>query len=241
MSETTNALEVRGVHAGYNKRVDVLRGVDLTVGPGHAVGVTGLNGAGKSTLMKVISGQLKPHSGSITFHGEDTTGHPSDRTSRNGMAFLPEGHMVLKSLTVKENLLLATGALTNRGAAAKLRSHLELIHELFPILESRESQLAGLLSGGEQQMLSLSRAIVREPRLLLLDEPSLGLAPVVVAKIYEAIGSLRERGVSVLVVEQSGTRLRTLCDELVVLRKGQVVANGRVDELSHEEVQRAYF
>lgn len=234
-------LEASGIRAGYNRRVDVLHGIDLVVGPGKAVGITGLNGAGKSTLLKVVAGELRSNAGSLQFQGESILGKGSEYCSRMGLNFLPEGHLVLKSMTVQENLLLASGAATKRRARARLAPHLDLVYDLFPILQERAGQLAGLLSGGEQQMLSLSRAIVRDPRLLVLDEPSLGLAPVIVSRIYEAVGSLRERGVSLLVVEQSSTRLRELCDQLIVLRKGEVVARGSMDELTHEEVQAAYF
>lgn len=239
--ENAVILRLQGVHAGYN-RAPVLRGVDLELRRGGSLGVAGLNGAGKSTLLKVVSGQLEASSGRVEYRGSSLGRSSAVSRTRAGLVFLPEGHQVLKSLTVHENLMLATGARIVRTAVSALKPHIELIHTLFPILHDRSSLPAGLLSGGEQQMLSISRAIVRSPRVLVLDEPSLGLAPVVVAKIYDAIRALREQqDVSLLVVEQSATRLHELCDHLLVLNKGEVVAAGDISELSQEHLRRAYF
>ncbi|QDG66705.1 ABC transporter ATP-binding protein [Pseudarthrobacter sp. NIBRBAC000502772] len=234
-------LDVRGVSAGYSRRTKVLNSIDLQIERGQSVGVTGMNGAGKSTLLKVVAGQLRLSSGSIEFLGRVISRDTASARTRAGLVSLPEGHQVLKSLTVIENLRLATGCLTTRGADAALRGSADEIYSLFPILQERRDQLAGLLSGGEQQMLSLSRAIVLKPKLLVLDEPSLGLAPVIVNRIYEAIAKLRATGVSLLVVEQGSHMLRGVCDELIVLNKGEITMSGGIDSLSHAQIQNAYF
>ena len=234
-------LDVRGVSAGYSRRASVLRSIDLQIERGQAVGVTGMNGAGKSTLLKVVAGQLRLSSGSIKFAGRLISRDTASARTRAGLVSLPEGHQVLKSLTVLENLRLATGRLSIRGADAALKESADEIYSLFPVLQERRGQLAGLLSGGEQQMLSLSRAIVLRPKLLVLDEPSLGLAPVIVHRIYEAIAKLRATGVSLLVVEQGSQMLRGVCDELIVLNKGEITMSGGVDSLSQAEIKNAYF
>ncbi|ALJ21863.1 ABC transporter ATP-binding protein [Microbacterium sp. No. 7] len=239
MSESI--LRLDGVTGGYTRRSMVLHGVDLSIGRGEALGVTGMNGAGKSTLLRAVAGHLRVASGSVEFLGRDITRTAASARTRAGLVSLPEGHQVLRSLTVRENLRLATGRMTGRGADAALRAHLEGIYELFPILRERDGQLAGLLSGGEQQMLSIGRAIVRTPTLLVLDEPSLGLAPIVVDRIYDAIGALRAGGVSLLVVEQGSQLLRSVCDRIIVLNKGTVTASGAVSELTDEQVHEAYF
>jgi ABC-type branched-subunit amino acid transport system ATPase component len=239
-------LSLQGVSAGYRKGVLAIRDVHLEIPEGDAVGVVGMNGAGKSTLLKAISGLLPIAAGSCAFAGEDLAGRglaavSSASRARRGLVLLPEGHRVIGKLTVRQNLLLAAHALTARRSARVVAQHEELIYELFPILQERAGQMAGLLSGGEQQMLSLSRALITGPRLLILDEPSLGLAPVVVDRIYEALAELRNNGLSMLVVEQNDVHLRGLCNRLIVISDGTKVLEGTSSELSAAAVESAYF
>jgi branched-chain amino acid transport system ATP-binding protein len=239
-------LEVRGLVVGYGKHEPVLHGIDLTMRRGDMLGLVGMNGAGKTTLMRALSGGLRPRSGEILvdgrrISGSHTAGSRPATLARHGIVLLPEGHRVLRPLTVEENLQIATMRLRRGAVRARLAEVRELVYDLFPILAERRGQLAGLLSGGEQQMLSLARAIIQRPRLLLLDEPSLGLAPLVVERIYASLESLQETGMSMLVVEQSSERLAAACRCLVVLRDGRVVAEGSPETLSGRELNLAYF
>lgn len=234
-------LSLRGVAAGYRRGVLAIRDIDLDVAAGDAVGVVGMNGAGKSTLLRAISGGLPLAAGVCRFGGDDLRRRSPAQRARNGLVLLPEGHQVIKTLTVRQNLLLAARSLTFRRANRVVARHEGLIYDMFPVLKERSSQLAGLLSGGEQQMLSLSRALITTPRLLILDEPSLGLAPVVVDRIYQALEDFRSTGMSMLVVEQNDQHLRGLCNRLIVIRDGVSVLSGPTADLSAAEVGRAYF
>jgi branched-chain amino acid transport system ATP-binding protein len=237
----TALLEVRGLRAGYGAATDVLADIDLTVEEGSAIGVIGANGAGKSSLLKVLAGLLPARSGEIEFQGRRLANESPSARLRRGMVMLPEGHRVIRSLTVEENLRLAAISRWPRGVRSRLDEVLPMVFDLFPVLSERRRQFAGLLSGGEQQMVSIGRALVSKPRLLLLDEPSLGLAPVVIDRIYESLGLLRQTGLSLLVVEQNYTRLNVLCDRLHVLRLGKVTlsTDGGID--SDEAIRSAYF
>jgi branched-chain amino acid transport system ATP-binding protein len=234
-------LEVSGLTAGYGDATDVLHQVDLAVPAGTAVGVIGANGAGKSTLLRVLAGLEPRRSGSIALDGAALSDESPARRLRRGVVLLPEGHRVLRNLTVEENLRLAAISVWPRGVRARLDEVLPLVHDLFPILQDRRRQLAGLLSGGEQQMVSIARALVSQPRVLLLDEPSLGLAPIVIDRIYESLGLLRERGLSMLVVEQDYTRLNALCDQMHVLRLGRITLSGSGALADEDAVRTAYF
>lgn len=234
-------LEVSALTAGYGDATDVLHQVDLSVPAGAAVGVIGANGAGKSTLLRVLAGLEPVRGGSVVLDGTRLHEEAPSRRLRRGIVLLPEGHRVLRNLTVEENLRLAAISVWPRGVKARLEEALPLVHDLFPILRDRRRQLAGLLSGGEQQMVSIARALVSQPRILLLDEPSLGLAPIVIDRIYESLGELRERGLSMLVVEQDYTRLNALCDQMHVLRLGRITLSGPGALEDEDAVHAAYF
>lgn len=192
-------LEIRGLKVAYGG-IEAVRGIDLDVAEGELVALIGANGAGKTTTLKAIAGMLWPSEGTLRYDGEDVTGLPSHVLIRRGIALVPEGRGVFARLTVEENI--AMGAYI-RGDRAAVRADAERVFELFPRLRERRSQVAGTLSGGEQQMLAIGRAMMSRPRLLLLDEPSMGLAPLMVQKIFEVIRSIAAQGVTILLVEQN--------------------------------------
>ena len=215
-----------------------LRGVDLHVGTGELVTVIGANGAGKTTLLRAVSG-LVPRRGSIRFEGEDLAGLEPDRIVRRGIVHIPEGRMVLGRMSVRENLLL--GAFTRRGDPA-VPGDLDNILAMFPRLQERLSQLAGSLSGGEQQMLAIGRGLMGRPRLLMLDEPSLGIAPIIVTQIFAILADIRRRGVTVLLVEQNAVKALAAADRGYALDLGRVSASGTAAELMNDDrVRRAYL
>jgi branched-chain amino acid transport system ATP-binding protein len=233
-------LTVDQVWAAYEDAAPVLKGVSLRIDAHEIVAVLGANGAGKSTLLRVISGLLPSQHGCILFEGRDMTRVPPHRRVAMGLVQVPEGRQVLPGLTVEDNLLL--GGYVHRRNRAALDQGMARVFELFPIFRDRRWQLAGSLSGGEQQMLALGRALMAEPRLLLLDEPSLGLAPLVAKQIFEIIARLRQRGIPILLVEQNAKKAMELADRGLVLRNGQVVMAGSgADLLASEEVQSAYL
>jgi branched-chain amino acid transport system ATP-binding protein len=234
-------LEIEGLTVAYGQHSPVLKDVDLTLGSGEVVGLVGMNGAGKSTLLKAVSGGIRPRAGSIRYDGADIARRSTADLVRKGIVVLAEGHRVIRPLTVEENLQISTTSILRGRVKRRLAETRELIDELFPVLSERRNQLAGLLSGGEQQMLSVSRAIIQNPRLLLLDEPSLGLAPLVIDRIYSSLGAFRDRGVSILIVEQNSDRVAKACSRLVVLREGRIVAEGRPDQLAGAALNAAYF
>jgi branched-chain amino acid transport system ATP-binding protein len=236
-----DALRISNVSAGYRRGADVLTGVSLVLDKGTAVGVLGSNGSGKSTLLRVISGLLAPTCGEIEFFGRRVTGLSTEALCRLGIVMLPEGHRVISPLTVHENLQLATMHLSSWNVRKILNERLGLVYELFPLLKERRNEIAGLLSGGQQQMLSIGRALVQNPRVLMLDEPSLGLAPMVVSQIYDAIRLLREKGMSLLIVEQGTDRLEKFCDQLLVLREGRVTFSMQARDVKTEDLHSAYF
>ncbi|GGG27474.1 ABC transporter ATP-binding protein [Caldovatus sediminis] len=217
-----------------------LTGVSLSVGEGQLVAIVGPNGAGKSTLFKAISGIVPPVSGSIRFEGRDLLSVPPPQRAHLGIAHVPEGRQVFKTLTVRENIEM--GAYTEAGRA-RFAQTLERIHELFPILHERAGQLAGTLSGGEQQMLAIARGLASAPRLLMLDEPSMGLAPTVADQIFERVSQIhREDGLTILLVEQRVAEALELCDRGYVLETGRIVLDGPYQTLiSDDRVRRAYL
>ena len=218
-------LEVMGLHAAYG-RIEVLRGVDLTVPRGAVVALLGPNGAGKSTLLKVISGQMAPTSGDIHLAGVHVKGAKPDELARLGLTTIPEGRSVFPNLTVEENLRLMSYA----GVPAE--KVLETAFSYFPRLHQRRDQLAGTMSGGEQQMLALSRALASDPALLMLDELSMGLAPLIVEELYDTVAQIAETGVSILVVEQFARTALRVSDYAAVMSGGRVVATGEPDEIN---------
>lgn len=210
-------LAIEDLHASYDS-TPVLRGVDLEVGEGAVVGVIGKNGAGKTTLMKSVIGLLEPDSGTVRFDGRDVTSEPADVRARGGMGYIPQGRDVFPSLTVEENLRM--GESINGGS----ESRYDAVYEYFPILEERREQKAGTMSGGQQQMLAVGRALVGDPDLLLLDEPSEGVQPSIVAEMSETIGRMSdEMGTTVLFVEQNLSVIDSLAERCYVMEKGRIV------------------
>lgn len=232
-----NALEVQGLEVAYGA-VRALKGVSLSVGQGEVITLLGANGAGKSTTLRAISGLVRPRAGSITYRGEALTRLSPAQIVRRGIAHCPEGRRVFAGLSVQDNLLL--GASGRRDPEIGL--DIQRMFTLFPILAERRNQAAGTLSGGEQQMLALARALMSRPTLLLLDEPSLGLAPLVVRSIFATLKELKAAGSTILLVEQNVKLALELADRAYVLRTGQVVLEGKAEELRDDaRVARAYL
>ena len=231
-------LELAGVDVAYGD-LPALQGVDLVVEAGETLSVVGANGAGKTTMLRTISGLLRPRRGEVRFEGERIDRLPCHRVVERGVVHVPEGRKVFPSLTVRENLEL--GSYT-RAARARRAESLERVFTLFPRLHEREAQAAGTLSGGEQQMLVIGRALMTLPRLLMLDEPSLGLAPLIVKEIFHIIGEINRLGTTVLLVEQNTRQALGLSRRGYVLENGRVVLEGTGAELlGNEHVKRAYL
>jgi branched-chain amino acid transport system ATP-binding protein len=200
--------------------IEALRGTSLAVSAGEVVAIIGANGSGKTTLINTVSGVLRPGAGRVTFDGADVTGLASHHVARRGLLQVPEGRRILGPLTVRENLELGRQA---RGRRRDGTDDLDRIFALFPRLRERLRQAAGSLSGGEQQMLAIGRALMGRPRLLMLDEPSLGLAPVIVAQVFDALAALNREGLTILLVEQNARRALDIADRAYVLERGQIV------------------
>jgi branched-chain amino acid transport system ATP-binding protein len=231
-------LEVENIEAGYGP-IRALDGVSLEVAAGELVAIIGANGAGKTTLLMAISGVVPTRGGEVRFEGRSVTGLEPHEIVRQGIGHAPEGRRIFPRLTVRENLEL--GGFT-RSDRAEMRRDIDEICGLFPVLGQRMGQMGGTLSGGEQQMLALGRALVGRPRLLLLDEPSLGLAPLVVAKIFEVIASLSARGIAVVLVEQNARAALKLASRGYVLETGRITLTGSGTELAHDRrVRDAYL
>jgi branched-chain amino acid transport system ATP-binding protein len=234
-------LRVQNLHAGYG-RVEVLSGVSLHVDPGEIVTLIGANGAGKSTLLNAISGIVKPWSGSIAFQKTEITALQAEAIAEKGCILVPEGRQIFADMSVHENLLLGAYLRLRSRARRQVEEDLQDIFRLFPILLKRLGQSAGTLSGGEQQMLALGRALMGKPRILMLDEPSIGLAPLVVRSIMEVIVALRERGTTILLVEQNARAALSIADRGYVMETGRIVLEASARELSdNRDVQRAYL
>jgi branched-chain amino acid transport system ATP-binding protein len=235
-------LEVHDLVARYGA-VEALRGVSLAVRRGELVTLLGANGAGKSTLLKAIVGLLGAARGRVVFEGVDITGRPPDDVLRAGIALVPERRRIFGSLPVRDNLLLGAYALPRaRAFARQVEEGLDEVHQLFPVLRERGGQLAGTLSGGEQQMLAIGRALMGRPRLLLCDEPSLGLAPLVIQEIMRLLRTLRERGTTVLLVEQNARVALRAADRGYVLETGRVALEGEARALlDNADLRAAYL
>jgi len=231
-------LKVSDLHVSYGN-VSALRGVSVEVEAGEIVAVIGPNGAGKSTLLLTIAGVVKPVRGSVTLEEGSILGVAPERLVTRGLSLVPEGRHIFASMTVAENIRLGG---TGRQDKAAIAQDLDRVLTMFPILRQRYQQKAGQLSGGEQQMLAIARAIMARPRLLLIDEPSLGLAPLIVNQVYEAVSALRAGGVMVLVVEQNVHRALAVADRTYVMNSGAVTMAGRSSDLKTAEgFQEAYF
>ena len=232
-------LELDSVQAVYGKKIRALKGVSLEVRAGEVVALIGNNGAGKTTMMKTVAGLLKPEKGRVVFQGRDLAGLPPDQIMRMGLSLVPEGRRIFPRLTVMENLEMGA---YSRPANAELAREYEHVFHLFPVLGKRRSQLGGTLSGGEQQMLAMGRALMAAPKRLMLDEPSMGLAPVVVDKIFEIIELINKEGVTVLLVEQNAKRALRAASRAYVLETGEIVAaSDTASLLKDPAVQKAYL
>ncbi len=231
-------LELRDVHVHYGA-IHALHGVSLRVNRGEVVALIGANGAGKTTTLRAVSGMLRPSQGSVHFAGEDTTALKAHKLVPRGLAHAPEGRGIFLNLTVEENLEL--GAFLRKDKAGILADK-EKGYALFPRLKERRTQVAGTLSGGEQQMLAVARALMSRPKLLLLDEPSLGLAPQIVESIFGILRSINEEGMSILLVEQNAAKALALAHRAYVLETGEVVMEGSGRELlGSPEIRKAYL
>ena len=230
-------LDIRGVETFYG-RIQALRGVDIEVCRGEIVTLIGANGAGKSTLLMTVCGDPRAAAGRITLDGADITHKPTFEIVRMGLAQAPEGRRIFPRMTVRENLQL--GAIT--GDEEHFEEDIDRVYELFPILRDRADQRGGTLSGGEQQMLAIARALMSRPRLLLLDEPSLGLAPMIVKQIFEVVAEINKTGTTVFLVEQNAYHALRLADRGYVMANGRIMLSGTGDELlSNAEVRAAYL
>jgi branched-chain amino acid transport system ATP-binding protein len=230
-------LEVDDLHVNYGK-VEAVRSVSLSVKPGRITLVLGANGAGKTTTLKAIAGLESPHQGRVTLDGSDITGKASHRIVKQGIVLVPEGRRIFGPLTVAENLRLG-GHTAPRAAFAQT---LAKVYEMFPILAERQSGAAGLLSGGEQQMLAFGRALMSQPKVMLLDEPSMGLAPVVIDSIIAKVRDMADSGIGILMVEQNAEAGLDIADEVVAIARGSVVYTGPAsDARNNASVLRAFL
>jgi len=231
-------LELSGIQAGYGD-FQALFGVSLRVDPGEAVGVVGPNGAGKTTLLRVISGLIRPRSGSVRFGARDLLAVPPHELPGLGIAHVPENRRLFPHLTVEENLRV--GAFT-KAARPHFEARRDHVYTLFPRMKERRHQLAGTMSGGEQQMCAIGRALMSGPKILLLDEPSAGLAPLVVQQVFELVRKIRAEGLTVLIVEQNVAQVLRVVDRAYVLETGRVAAEGRSAELAADPaIRRSYL
>ncbi|AZU65125.1 ABC transporter ATP-binding protein [Neobacillus mesonae] len=230
-------LKVSGIETYYGK-IQALKGVSLEVEQGKIVTILGANGAGKTTTMKTIAGLLKPKNGTVEFLGENVTGLRPDQLVKKGISLVPEGRAILSGMTVLENLEM--GAYQRKDK--EIAKDLDTVMERFPILKERKSQLGGTLSGGQQQMLAIARALLSKPKLLLLDEPSMGLAPLIVADIFKIIREIKDAGTTVLVVEQNAKQALKIADYGYVLETGKVIIHGPAQDLLEDpRIVEAYL
>ncbi len=232
-------LEVRDVHTYYG-HVHALKGISLSVAPGEIVALIGANGAGKSTTLRTVSGLLRPRQGEIVINGQPIVSMPAHEIVYLGVSHAPEGRKIFSTLSVNENLNMGAYALGD--AKVRIEEHRDQVFTLFPRLKERRSQLAGTLSGGEQQMLAIGRALMSDPKLLLLDEPSLGLAPLLVRAIFDTVREINRSGVTILLVEQNARAALRLAHKGYVLETGSIVLAGpAADLLADERVRKAYL
>ena len=234
--EDKTMLKVKNLSVNYG-HIEALKNVSVDVKKGQICSIIGANGAGKSTLLKTISGLVKPVSGSIFFEGRPLP-KKAHKIVAEGIVHVPEGRKTFSGLTIEDNLLVG-GTLADKS---RLSANLEKQYALFPILKERKHQFAGTLSGGEQQMLAVARGLMSEPKIILLDEPSMGLAPLIVNQIYKLIGQIRDSGITVLLIEQNAKKALSICDYAYVLENGRIKLSGTGKELlESDEVRKAYL
>ncbi len=234
-------LKIRNLDAGYGS-LNVLRRVSLHVKPGEIVTIIGANGAGKTTLLKTITGLLRAQTGEIIFNGREISRMPTERVVFDGCSLVPEGRQVFPDMPVRENLLLGAYVQFKRGDRQNVGNDLDYVYRLFPVLKQRERQLAGTLSGGEQQMLAMGRSLMARPKLIMLDEPSMGLAPLMVREIFSIIVRIRQEGNTVLLVEQNARSALKIANRGYVLETGRIILEGEAEDLlANKDVQRAYL
>jgi branched-chain amino acid transport system ATP-binding protein len=237
MSAAERVLQIEGLHAGYGP-IRALRGIDLEVRRGEVLALIGSNGAGKTTLLMTICGIVRPTAGRIRYEGRDIAGASAYRIMNQGLAQVPEGRRIFPQMTVLENLQMGGAG----SAPADFRRDLDWVYSLFPVLAERRGQSGGTLSGGEQQMLAIGRALMSRPRLLLMDEPSLGLAPMIVKRIFQIIAEINRRGTTILLVEQNAFAALKLAHRACVLSTGEIALSGTAQSLlDNPDVQRAYL
>ena len=223
-------LKIEGLNAAYGS-IRVLKKVSLKVPAGEVVSIIGANGAGKSTLLKSISGLMKSSTGRILYKGKDISGMPANRIVGLGISQVPEGRQIFAHLTVRDNINLGAYHYFKRRNRLEIKQRIERVYEMFPILEKRSKQIAGTLSGGEQQMLAIGRALMARPELLLLDEPSMGIAPLIVREIFNVVKQLNQAGTTVLLVEQNARAAMKVAHHSYVLERGEIVLEGLATEL----------
>ena len=232
-------LEVKNLKFGYSAMMPVLNDISFQAGNQEIVAILGSNGAGKTTTLKTVSGLLKPWEGSITYNGEDITGMPAYGVLKKGISLVPEGRMLFGKLTVYENLSM--GAYTRKNQD-EIKKTLDMVYELFPRVRERAEQKAETLSGGEQQMVAIERGLMSNPSLLILDEPSLGLMPKLVKEVLQFVKTIRETGISVLIVEQNVNETLAIADRAYVIQDGSTVISGAPEELKdNDEIRRIYL
>lgn len=237
MAEATPLLALEGLKVAYGG-IQAVKGIDLVVGQGELVCLIGANGAGKTTTLKGVTGLQPVSAGRVTYAGEDITGAPAFQLVRKGLAMVPEGRGVFGALTIEENL--AMGAYT-RNDRAGVRADIERVYTLFPRLQERRRQTAGTLSGGEQQMLAMGRAMMSRPRMLLLDEPSMGLAPLMVQKVFETVLAISREGVTILLIEQNAKLALEVSSRGYVMESGEITIAGAAKSLLHDPKVRAAY
>lgn len=234
-------LKVKNLESGYGD-LRVLRHISMHVNPGEIVTIIGANGAGKTTLLHTIAGLMKARSGEVFFNGSEITGLAAERRVLLGCSLVPEGRQVFADMTVHENLILGANVRYKRKEHEMVEADLDHIYGLFPVLKERLGQYAGTLSGGEQQMLAIGRALMAAPKLVMMDEPSMGLAPLIVKEIFNVIRRLRDEGATVLLVEQNAKAALAIADRGYVIETGRIILQGPSEELLHNrDVQRAYL
>ena len=233
-----NILEIKNLVVSYGG-IEAVKGIDLTVEEGKIVTLVGSNGAGKSTTLKSIAGLVKPKSGDILFNGQSLLGKSTDQIVSTGVTLVPEGRRVFPNLTVEENLRMGAYIIKDQ---ARINENLEKVYGHFPRLKERRRQLAGTLSGGEQQMLATGRALMTDPQIVLMDEPSMGLSPLLVKEIFAIIQQLHESGITILLVEQNAKMALAVSDRAYVLETGKISMSGKASELAEDDrVRKAYL